>query len=201
MQEGACRWFGRGRGEPGPYLSRQSPPAGHGTLPAVARLLILGGGSRALRLAQEVARDGHATRVVTRSDAQRADIEGAGAECWIGDPDRLGTLRGALEGVTIACWLLGSAGGPEEELRALHGPRLRSFLGQAIDTTMRGFLYEVAGSAPPAVLAEGERIAVEVSARNAIPLALLRADPADPEWLEHARYAVHNLLKTDQDSR
>jgi uncharacterized protein YbjT (DUF2867 family) len=166
----------------------------------VARLLILGGGRRGLRLVREVAREGHTSRVVTRTNARRAEIEVAGAECWIGDPDRLATLRGALEGVTIACWLLGSAQGGEEELGALHGPRLRSFLGQAIDTPMRGFLYEARGSVPAATLAAGEGIAVAAAARNAIPLEVLRADPAAPDWPTQARYAVENLLKTDRDS-
>ncbi len=73
-------------------------------------------------------------------------IEAAGAECWIGDPNRLGTLRGVLDGVTIACWLLGGATGPEEQLRALHSDRLRAFLESAIDSTVRGLLYEAAGS-------------------------------------------------------
>ena len=123
------------------------------------------------------------------------EIEAAGAECWIGDPDRLGTLRGALEGATIACWLLGSAQGSREALEALHGPRLRSFVGQAIDTTVRGVLYEAAGTVPTTLLAEGERIATEVSAHNAIPLAVLRADPADPEWVGEARTAVEGLLR------
>jgi hypothetical protein len=160
----------------------------------VARLLILGGGCRGLHLAREVARDGHATRIVTRSEARRAEIEGAGAECWIGDPDRLGTLRGALEGATIACWLLGCARGSGETLAALHGSRLRAFVGQAIDTTVRGVLYEAAGSVPAALLAEGERIAAEVSARNAIPLAVLRVDPADRDWVGAAGAAVEQLL-------
>ncbi len=135
-------------------------------------------------------------RVVTRTEARRGPIEAAGAECWIGDPDRLGTLRGALESVTIACWLLGSATGPEEQLRALHGARLRSFMGHAIDTTVRGVLYEAAGSSVPAdALAEGERIAREVARGNAIPLALLHADPAEiPRWLKQAREAVASLL-------
>jgi hypothetical protein len=172
-----------------------SPPAG--TLLAVARLLILGGGCRGLRLAREAARGGHVTRIVTRAETRRAEIEAVGAECWIGDPDRLGTLRGALEGATIACWLFGSAAGTEEAVGALHGHRLRSFIGQAIDTTVRGLLYEATGSVPAALLAEGERVAVEVSNRNAIPLAVLRVGPADPGWLGEARDAVEDLLGTD----
>ncbi len=84
-------------------------------------------------------------RVTTRAESGRAAIEAAGAECWIGTPERLGTLRAALENVTIACWLLATAAGAEDEVRALHGSRLEFFLGQSIDTTVRGFVYEAAG--------------------------------------------------------
>lgn len=161
----------------------------------MGRLLILGGGCRGLRLVRELAEEGHAARVVTRTETGRARIEAAGAECWIGDPDRLGTLRGALEGVAIACWLLGGANGQQEQLRALHGSRLRSFLGQAIDTTMRGFIYEAAGSVPAEMLAAGVETARLISARNSIPLALIEADPRDaPAWLHEAGIAVRSLL-------
>lgn len=176
------------------------PAQGTVRLCGVARLLILGGGRCGVELAREVGEEGHAGRIVTRGEARRAEIEAAGAECWIGDPDRLGTLRGALEGVTIACWLMGSASGSEEQLLALHGSRLRSFLGQAIDTTMRGFVYEATGSVPPGLLREGERISVEECARNEIPLQVLLTTAERPSWQEAARYAVHNLLKTDRDS-
>jgi hypothetical protein len=162
----------------------------------VARLLIVGGGCRGLQLARDAHQQGHAARVVTRAEGRRGSIEAAGAECWIGDPDRLGTLRGALEGVTIACWLLGSATGPEEQLRALHGARLRAFVGHVVDTTVRGFLYEAAGSSVPAdALVEGERIVCETARENSIPLVLLRADPGDvPLWLTQARAAVASML-------
>jgi putative NADH-flavin reductase len=162
----------------------------------VARLLIVGGGCRGLRLAEEAGRSGHAVRIVTRAEDRRAQIEATGAECWIGDPNRLGTLRGVLDGVTIACWLLGGAIGPEEQLRALHSERLRAFLESAIDSTVRGLLYEGAGSSMPAgALAEGERIAREIAQRNSIPLAILDADPADISlWLEQTRGALAEML-------
>jgi hypothetical protein len=166
----------------------------------VARLLILGGGCRGLDLARALAGEGHAARIVTRRSERRAEIEHAGAECWIGDPDRLATLRGALEGVTIVCWLLGTAVGTEESLCELHGPRLRSFIGQAIDTTMRGFVYEAPGSVGSEMLREGERIAVDACSYNEIPLAVLREDPQASGWQREARYAVDNLLKTDRVS-
>jgi hypothetical protein len=110
----------------------------------VARILIVGGGCRGRRLASAMTADGlgHAVRITTRSQDGRAAIEEVGAECWVGTPDRLATLRGALENVTVVCWLLRTAKGSAAELRALHSTRLEFFLGQAIDTTMRGFVYE-----------------------------------------------------------
>ena len=162
---------------------------------AVARLLIVGGGERGLALAGELAGEGHVARVVTRDAARRSEIEAAGAECLMGDPDRLGTLRGALEGVAIACWLLGCATGSRERLRALQGPRLRAFVAQAVDSTVRGLLYEAAGSVPEEILAAGERAAGEVAERNAIPLAVLRTDPREEAtWLGEAVSAVDGLL-------
>ena len=161
----------------------------------MARLLIIGGGRHGLRSVRDIQPEGHATRIVTRSEERRSSIESGGAECWIGDPDRLATLRGALEGVTIACWLLGSVAGTQEQARALHGPRLRSFLGQAIDSTMRGFLYEAAGRVPAEILAQGERIVQEECARNAIPLAVLRTSRSEEvAWRDEFLAAVGTLL-------
>lgn len=162
----------------------------------VARVFIVGGGCRGRALAGELMREGHAVRITTRSEAGRPAIEATGAECWIGTPQRLATLRGALDGVTILCWLLGSCVGGVQELRELHTARLEFFLTQAIDTTVRGFLYEARGtSTPPQVLAEGERVVRALTERNAIPAAFLTADPADvPAWVAHARDAIAVLL-------
>lgn len=161
----------------------------------MARILIVGGGERGRWLAARLGDDGHATRIITRVEKGRDAIEGVGAECWIGTPDRLGTMIGALEGVTIACWLLGCASGPDEEVQALHGLRLRSFMTKAIDTTIRGVVYEAAGTLPASTLAAGAQIASEVASRNEIPLELLRVDPADRErWREQALRAISALL-------
>jgi hypothetical protein len=168
----------------------------------VARVLIVGGGCRGRLLAAEMIGRGHAARVTTRTEAGRAAIEATGAECVIGTPDRLGTLRGALESVTIVCWLLASAEGSPEEMLALHGSRLASFLGQAVDTTMRGFLYEVsvtmkpkARGVPREALVEGERIVRRIGETNAIPVGFVRSDPEDAyTWLVEARAAVDGLL-------
>lgn len=166
--------------------------------PAVARILIVGGGCRGRALAVRLVREGrHAVRITTRTESGRAAIEAAGAECLIGTPDRLASMRGALDGVTIACWMLVTAQGDSEQVQALHGSRLESFLSGAIDTTMRGFVYETATShrrAPARILA-GERIVRTIAARNAIPIATLQADVADSvAWQAEAGAAIDGLL-------
>src|SRR5271167_2225406 len=110
--------------------------------------------------------EGHVVRITTRSEAGRAAIEAAGAECWVGTPDRLATLRGALDSVAVACWLLGNAQDSHEQLAALHGSRLELFLTQMIDTTVRGFVYEARGCSEGELLAGGERLARDMTQRN-----------------------------------
>jgi hypothetical protein len=165
----------------------------------VARVLILGGGCRGRQLAAEVVSEGHAARIVTRSEAGGREIEATGAECFVGDPNRLGTLRGALEGVAVVCWLLATATGSPEELRELHVSRLPAFLGAAVDSTMRGFLYEASGSWAAATQAdamgEGGQSVEDVAARNAISATALRADPHDVDlWMQTARATLSPYL-------
>jgi hypothetical protein len=163
----------------------------------VARVLILGGGCRGRQLAAKVIADGHAVRIVTRSDSRRAAIETVGAECFIGDPNRLGTLRGVLDGVTVACWLLATAAGAPQELHELHVSRLPAFLGQAVDSTMRGFLYEAPSAtlAQAPALAEGARLTRDVAERNAIEAAAIAADPGNVgSWLAEACAALSRYL-------
>jgi nucleoside-diphosphate-sugar epimerase len=111
----------------------------------VARVLLIGGGCAGLALIGELGAEGHAVRAVTRRPERRAELEEAGAQCWLGDPDRIGTLRYALDNVTILCWLLGAATGDPGAVRALHGSRLEMMLLRTVDTTVRGVVYEAAG--------------------------------------------------------
>jgi hypothetical protein len=162
----------------------------------VARILLLGGGCRGRQLAGELLGAGHAVRITTRSEGGREAIERVGAECWVGTPDRLATLRGALDGVTVACWLLATAGGTPEQLSELYGSRLEFFLTQAIDTTVRGILYEssTARQEPDTVRA-GAALARRICELNQIPLQCLRVDPADgPAWAAAAAAAIDLLL-------
>ncbi len=143
--------------------------------------------------------EGHAVRISTRTEAGRGAIEQVGGECWIGTPDRLATLRGSLENVTIACWMLARAHGPRDELAALHGSRLEFFLGQAIDTTVRGLLYDASSAPGSAVsaqtLAGGEQIFRSLTELNSIPAVVLDGEGSDEEsWITQAGAAVSSLL-------
>ncbi len=159
------------------------------------RVLLIGGGCRGLRLAENLVTDGHAVRAVTRDEANRARIERAGAECWIGDPDVVGTLRYALENVTILVWALGTAGGSADAVAALHGPRLEMMLSKTIDTTARGVVYEAAGTVDAATLAGGAALVGRMCELNEIPFALVDADPAQPDsWVASTRAAIDGLL-------
>jgi hypothetical protein len=156
---------------------------------------MVGGGCRGLELARDLVAEGHAVRAVTRREEARAGIEAAGCECWIGTPDVIGTLRYALDNVTVLLWLLGTASGPPEQVAALHGSRLRMMLEKTADTTVRGVVYEASGTVAPGVLAAGVEEVRRARRTNEIPYALVDADPADrAAWLGSARAAVDALL-------
>ena len=159
------------------------------------RALVVGGGCRGLDLARALTADGHAVRVVTRRPEARADIEAAGAECFPGDPDVFGTLRYALDNVTVLLWLLGTATGPAEKVAALHGSRLRMMLSRTTDTTVRGVVYEAAGTVGPEVLAAGVEEMRHARRTNEIPYALLETGRDDgAAWVRAARGAIDTVL-------
>jgi uncharacterized protein YbjT (DUF2867 family) len=140
----------------------------------VARVLIVGCGCRGQALARDLVAAGHAVRGTTRSEARTEAIAATGAEPYVGDPDRVGTLMGALTGVTIVCWLLGEVPEPD-----LHGGRLRMLFEKLVDTPVRGVVYERA-------LPEGEAIARDAAERWRMPVEIV--EPGE------ARRAVDRLL-------
>jgi len=165
----------------------------------MARVLIVGCGCRGQALARALRERGHAVRGTTRSEGRRAAIEAAGAEVWIGDPDRIATISYALADVTILCWLMGSAEGLAEEVATLHGSRLSMLLERTIDTTVRGLLYEAAGTVDPSVLAAGAETVRAACGYSEIPHALLEADPGQHEvWLAAALAAIDRLLSYER---
>ena len=148
----------------------------------MARVLIVPCGCRGRALAAELAAAGHAVRGTTRSQANAEAIRAAGAEPYVGDPDRIGTLMDALSGVTIVCWLMGTIPVPE-----LHEGRLRMLWEKLVDTPVRGVVYEGA-------LPEGEAVARTASQTWQIPLEVLDGDPLRDEWVADAAAAVNRLL-------
>ncbi|MFZ1995399.1 MAG: NAD(P)H-binding protein [Solirubrobacteraceae bacterium] len=169
----------------------------------MARCLIVGCGCRGLELVSALRRAGHAVRGTTRDPARRAEIAAAGAEPFVGDPNLVGTLAPALAQVGVACILLGSAAGTEEELTALHGTRLDMLLERMLDTTVRGVVYQAAGSVEPATLRRGAARVRDACERSLIPYQLLTADPgSDEAWLPQAVAAAERaLLGRDQYAR
>jgi hypothetical protein len=167
----------------------------------LARCLIIGCGCRGRSLARELIARGHSVRGTTRSEASLAAIEAAGAEAVLGDPDVVGTLVGSFEHVSVACLLLGSADGAPAHLTALHGTRLDMLLARMLDTTVRGVVYEAAGSVDPDVLGAGAALVGERCEDSRIPYVLLGADPvADLRaWTAAAVGAVHRTLDGGSD--
>jgi len=140
----------------------------------VARVLIVPCGCRGRELARELVAAGHAVRGTTRTPARTHAIAATGAEPYVGDPDRIGTLMGALSGVTVLCWLFGGVPDPD-----LHGGRLRMLFSKLVDTPVRGVVYEPA-------LPAGEQIARDAAERWRIPVEVV--EPGG------ARLAVDRLL-------
>ena len=134
----------------------------------MARVLLVGCGCGGRELARELVAAGHAVRGTTRDPARVPDIEAAGAEAVVADPDRLGTLMPHIEGVTVLCWLLGTV-----RVADLHGPRLRTLLERLVDTPVRGFLYEAPGEE---AFAGGVAAVQEASVTWSIPAEVVEAD-------------------------
>jgi uncharacterized protein YbjT (DUF2867 family) len=146
-------------------------------------------------VSRELVGRGDAVRGTTRDPSRLDGIEAAGAEAVLGDPDRVATLVAALEHVTVACVLLGSAVGSPEQLSALHSTRLEMLLTKIVDTTIRGVVYEARGSLDDGLLEAGAARVRAFGERSLAGCALLDADPEDhAAWLAAAVAAVDQLL-------
>ncbi|HEX6651336.1 MAG TPA: hypothetical protein VF072_01225 [Thermoleophilaceae bacterium] len=107
------------------------------------------------------------------------------------DPDRLATLVPLLDGVTVVCWLMGSA----SDSPGVHGDRLRTFVEHLVDTPVRGFVYEAGGVVDAALLEGGAQIVREASQTWRIRVEVVSADPAGHEaWIEAMKRAVERTM-------
>jgi uncharacterized protein YbjT (DUF2867 family) len=141
----------------------------------VARALIVGCGCRGRSLGGSLLEEGWAVRGTSRRAEGLAAIEAAGIEPALADPEQPGTLLELVGDVTAVYWLLGSASGPEENVSAIHGPRLERFLERLVETPVRRFVYEAGGSVDPGILDRGAAI-VEKAARTwRIPVDIVGA--------------------------
>jgi nucleoside-diphosphate-sugar epimerase len=147
----------------------------------MARVLIVGCGCRGRELGRALHDRGHAVRGTSRAEAGRAAIEADGIEGVVADPAVLGTLLPHLQGVTVLCWLMGTAGDP-----ALHAERFETLLETLVDTHVRGVVHESAGATA---------IADRARATYAMPVELVSAPPSGPgPWLAAALAAVDAVL-------
>lgn len=163
----------------------------------MARCLIIGCGCRGLVLAALLRAEGHAIRGTTRRAVRVAELEAAGVEAHVGDPDRVATVAPALDHAVIACVLLGSAQGAAGAIEALHGTRLEMLLTRIVDSTVRGIVYEARGTVDAAVLRDGAERVRAACEDSLIPYRLLDADPGDVGgWAADARAAVDALLRS-----
>ena len=108
----------------------------------MARALIVGCGCRGRLVGSQLIADGWAVRGTSRREEGLAAIEAAGIEPALADPDRPGTILELVNDVAVLVLLLGSASGSDEELAALHGPRLERLMEHLVETPLRGVVYE-----------------------------------------------------------
>jgi uncharacterized protein YbjT (DUF2867 family) len=130
----------------------------------VARALIVGCGCRGRLVGGQLIAEGWAVRGTSRHEEGLAAIEAAGIEPALADPDRPGTILELVDDVAVLVLLLGSASGSEEELAAIHGPRLERLMEHLVETPVRGVVYEGTTDGSQIVLAAERtwRIPVEI---------------------------------------
>jgi uncharacterized protein YbjT (DUF2867 family) len=161
----------------------------------LARALIVGCGCRGRALGGRLAAEGWSLRGTTRDPEHVADIEAAGIEPALADPDRPGTLLDLVGDVTVVHWLLGTARAEPEVIVAIHGVRLQALLERLVDTPVRGFVYEAAGDVQRQQLERGAGLVRSAAETWRIPVEVVEADPTDFDpWLEAMTAATQRLV-------
>jgi uncharacterized protein YbjT (DUF2867 family) len=133
----------------------------------VARALIVGCGCRGRELGGGLLAAGWEVRGTSRREEGLEAIGAAGIEPARADPDRPGTILELVADVAVLVLLLGGLVGSEEEVAAIHGPRLERLMEHLVDTPVRGVVYEGTEAGAEIVRAAGRtwRIPVEAVVR------------------------------------
>jgi uncharacterized protein YbjT (DUF2867 family) len=161
----------------------------------VARALIVGCGCSGRALGSELLEEGWAVRGTSRDEDGLAAIEAAGIEPARADPERPATVLELVDDIAVVIWLLGSATGTDEELAAIHGPRLEALLERLVETPVRGFVYEGVGSVDPKLLAAGADLCRKAESTWRIPVTVTETPREHgPAWVEELETAVVEIL-------
>ena len=154
----------------------------------MARALIVGCGCRGRELGGRLLEEGWAVRGTSRREEGLAAIEAAGIEPALADPDRPGTILELVDDVAVLVLLFGNASGGEEELAAIHGPRLERLMEHLVETPVRGVLYEGTEA--------GARVVETASRTWRIPTAIAPSLSQSPHTEDRDRLAegVNALL-------
>jgi len=159
----------------------------------VARALIIGCGCSGRALGSELLEEGWAVRGTSRDAAGLDAIDAAGIEPVRADPEQPGTILELVDDVAILIWLLGSATG--ESVPLIHGPRLESLLERLVETPVRGFVYEGAGTVDQALLGGGAELCRNAESTWRIPVAVTETPRSDgPAWVEELETSVIELI-------
>jgi uncharacterized protein YbjT (DUF2867 family) len=161
----------------------------------LARALIVGCGCRGQMLGERLLAGGWEVRGTSRRDQGLAAIAAAGIEPALAEPARPGTVLELVADVAVVHWLLGSAEGSREELEAIQGSSLERVLERLVETPVRGFVHEAAGTAPEPERERASAIVRAAGERWRIPVAVVSADPSQPAaWAEEMLAATSKLL-------
>ena len=161
----------------------------------MARALIVGCGCSGRALGSELRDEGWAVRGTSRDAAGLEAIESAGIEPARADPEQPATILELVDDVAVLIWLLGSATGAADDVAAIHGPRLEGLLERLVETPVRGFVYEGAGTVDAQLLAGGAELARNAERTWRIPVAITGTPRSGGAlWVEEMERSVLELL-------
>ena len=157
----------------------------------------MGCGCRGRELGGRLAERGWQVRGTSRGEDGAAEIARAGIDAARFDPDLPANLLDLVGDVSVVVWLLGSAEGRPEAVEAIHGPRLERLLERLVDTPVRGFAYEAAGTVPAASLEVGSAVVERAAETWRIPVTFLEGNREADGWAVETAAAVGELLDGD----